>query len=133
VRLQAHRTLARPERFMQPTCTQPHGRVQVLQGLVSRYEAHHRVSYTPAAIEAAVTLSERHLPDRRLPDKAIDLLDEAGSRARIGADAARGGHLDIHTHHRQIELRQVVTAKEEAAEEARFEEAALLRERALPL
>lgn len=80
--------------------------MQVLQGLVSRYEAHHKVSYTREAIEAAVTLSERHIPDRRLPDKALDLLDEAGSQARITADQARSGDTDIHAHHQQIELSQ---------------------------
>jgi ATP-dependent Clp protease ATP-binding subunit ClpA len=73
---------------------------------VSRYEAHHRVSYTREAIEAAVTLSERHIPDRRLPDKALDVLDEAGSRARITTDLARHGEADIYAHHRQIELSQ---------------------------
>ena len=80
--------------------------MQVLQGLVSRYEAHHRVSYTREAVEAAVTLSERHIPDRRLPDKALDLLDEAGSQARITSDLTRSGDADIHAHHRQIELSQ---------------------------
>ena len=55
----------------------------------ARYEAHHRCSYTPAAIAAAVRLAVRHLPDRQLPDKAIDLMDEAGSRARIASHAAR--------------------------------------------
>lgn len=79
----------------------------MLQGLVSRYEAHHKVSYTREAIEAAVTLSERHIPDRRLPDKALDLLDEAGSRARITTDLARNGEADIHAHHRHMELSQV--------------------------
>jgi ATP-dependent Clp protease ATP-binding subunit ClpC len=80
--------------------------VQVLQGLVGRYEAHHKVSYTREAIEAAVTLSERHIPDRRLPDKALDLLDEAGSQARITTAMASNGEADIHAHHRQIELSQ---------------------------
>lgn len=80
--------------------------MQVLQGLVSRYEAHHRVSYTREAVEAAVTLSERHIPDRRLPDKALDLLDEAGSQARITSDLTRSGEADIHAHHRQTELSQ---------------------------
>ncbi|MDR0338870.1 MAG: AAA family ATPase, partial [Desulfovibrio sp.] len=55
----------------------------ILKGLKSRYEAHHNVRYTPAALEAAVTLSARHLPDARLPDKAIDLIDEAGARRRL--------------------------------------------------
>lgn len=55
----------------------------ILRGLKKRYEQHHNVRYTPAALEAAVTLSSRYLPDARLPDKAIDLIDEAGARRRL--------------------------------------------------
>ncbi|MCU1381827.1 MAG: clpA [Acidobacteria bacterium] len=59
--------------------------VKILAGLKSRYEAHHRVTYTDAALDAAVKLAARHLRDYRLPDSAIDLLDEAGSVARLAA------------------------------------------------
>ena len=59
--------------------------VKILAGLKSRYEAHHRVTYTDAAIDAAVKLASRHLRDYRLPDSAIDLIDEAGSVARLAA------------------------------------------------
>ncbi len=62
--------------------------IRILAGLKSRYEEHHRVSYTDAALEAAVKLAARHLRDYRLPDSAIDLLDEAGSVARLAAPAA---------------------------------------------
>jgi ATP-dependent Clp protease ATP-binding subunit ClpA len=55
----------------------------ILKGLRAGFEAHHRVSYTDAALEAAVRLSERHINDRHLPDKAIDVIDEAGARARL--------------------------------------------------
>ena len=55
----------------------------ILQGLKSKYEAFHECSYTPEAIQAAIDLSVRYLPDRNLPDKAIDLLDEAGSMAKM--------------------------------------------------
>ena len=58
---------------------------KILAGLKSRYEAHHRVTYTDAAIDAAVKLASRHLRDYRLPDSAIDLIDEAGSVARLAA------------------------------------------------
>jgi ATP-dependent Clp protease ATP-binding subunit ClpC len=58
--------------------------IAILKGLQFKYEEHHKSSYTPDAIEAAVKLSSRYLSDRFLPDKAIDVLDEAGSRARIG-------------------------------------------------
>ena len=62
--------------------------IRILAGLKSRYEEHHRVTYTDAALEAAVKLAARHLRDYRLPDSAIDLLDEAGSVARLAAPAA---------------------------------------------
>ncbi|MDD2892676.1 MAG: ATP-dependent Clp protease ATP-binding subunit ClpA [Halothiobacillaceae bacterium] len=59
----------------------------ILKGLRPSFEAHHAVSYTDAALEAAVNLSERHIHDRHLPDKAIDVMDEAGARARLAGDA----------------------------------------------
>jgi len=59
--------------------------VTILMGLRSRYEEHHRCHITSEAVEAAVYLSSRYIADRFLPDKAIDLLDEAGSRARINS------------------------------------------------
>src|SRR3954454_7820542 len=63
--------------------------VKILQGLRSRYEAHHRVRYSDDAIEAAAKLASRHMRDYRLPDSAIDVLDEAGAKARLGRGAAR--------------------------------------------
>ncbi|WP_285780853.1 AAA family ATPase, partial [Microtetraspora sp. NBRC 13810] len=57
--------------------------VEILRGLRGRYEAHHRVSITDGALEAAVRLADRYIGDRFLPDKAIDLIDEAGSRLRV--------------------------------------------------
>ncbi len=64
----------------QPT---PEEAIAILQGLRDKYEAHHKVTITEEAIEAAVTLSDRYITDRYLPDKAIDLIDEAASRARL--------------------------------------------------
>src|SRR5436190_11186999 len=61
--------------------------VQILAGVQSRYEEHHRVKYTDAALDAAVRLAGRHLRDYRLPDSAIDLIDEAGAVVRLGAPA----------------------------------------------
>ena len=61
--------------------------IQILQGLRDKYEAHHRVKFSDEAIEAAVKLSERYISGRALPDKAVDILDETGSRARIHAMA----------------------------------------------
>src|SRR5699024_9986300 len=57
--------------------------IQILKGLRDRYEAHHRVTITDEAIDAAANLSDRYLTDRFLPDKAIDLIDEAGSKVRF--------------------------------------------------
>jgi ATP-dependent Clp protease ATP-binding subunit ClpA len=57
--------------------------LNILKGIKERYETHHNVRYTPAALDAAITLSARYLPDARLPDKAIDLIDEAGARCRL--------------------------------------------------
>lgn len=65
--------------------------LDILKGLKERYEKHHNVRYTPAALEAAVTLSARYLPDARLPDKAIDLIDEAGARRRLRRYLAKSG------------------------------------------
>ncbi|MEO7272809.1 MAG: ATP-dependent Clp protease ATP-binding subunit ClpA [Vicinamibacterales bacterium] len=63
--------------------------VRILQGLRSRYESHHRVHFADDALEAAAKLAARHLRDYRLPDSAIDVLDEAGARARLRQSAAR--------------------------------------------
>ncbi len=57
--------------------------IQILQGLRDKYEAHHRVKITNEAIEEAVRLSDRYITDRFLPDKAIDLIDEAASKVRL--------------------------------------------------
>lgn len=61
----------------------PQMAVEILKGLKSRYESHHKVSYTDHSLEAAVYLSQRYITDHYLPDKAIDVLDEAGARARL--------------------------------------------------
>eukprot|EP00892_Ulva_mutabilis_P000347 jgi/Ulvmu1/10312/UM060_0114.1 len=119
-----------PVQVNEPT---PQEAETVLRGLASRYEAHHQVSYTEEAIAAAVALSVQHIPDRHLPDKALDLLDEAGSRARMAAYAARAAEASPQHVDRHLELSQVLEAKDEAVAEARFEEAALLRDRELDL
>ncbi|HEX9860377.1 MAG TPA: ATP-dependent Clp protease ATP-binding subunit [Nitrospirota bacterium] len=74
------------ERRFQPIYVQPppaQETVKILHGLKSKYEAHHKVKYDDSAIETSVKLSERYISDRHLPDKAIDLIDEAGSRAKL--------------------------------------------------
>jgi ATP-dependent Clp protease ATP-binding subunit ClpA len=69
--------------------------VEILTGLKPRYEEHHGITYTDAAIKAAAELAARHINDRHLPDKAIDVVDEAGSRARLKPVAERSGIVDV--------------------------------------
>jgi ATP-dependent Clp protease ATP-binding subunit ClpA len=69
--------------------------VQILEGLKTRYEAHHRVIYDPEALRAAAELSAKHLNDRFLPDKAIDVIDEAGAGDRLRALSDRKGRVNI--------------------------------------
>ncbi|HLK10550.1 MAG TPA: ATP-dependent Clp protease ATP-binding subunit ClpA [Candidatus Binatia bacterium] len=70
----------------EPTVEETHA---ILRGLKARYEAHHGVAYTEGALRAAAELSARHVHDRFLPDKAIDVIDEAGARAQLAAEAGR--------------------------------------------
>ena len=97
--------------------------VQILKGLRSRYETHHRVRISDAALQAAVELSSRYLPDRFLPDKAIDLVDEAGAHARI-TNMTRPPEIKDREQHIE-ELRK---QKEEAIRGQHFEDAAKLRD-----
>lgn len=97
--------------------------IAILQGLRDRYEAHHRVKITDEAIEAAVRLSARYISDRFLPDKAIDLIDEAASRVRLKSFTAPP---DIKELEEAVEnLKQ---AKEAAVKRQEFENAAQLRD-----
>ncbi len=98
--------------------------IQILKGLRDRYEAHHRVTITDDAIEAAATLADRYISDRFLPDKAIDLMDEAGAKMRIKMMTAPPGVKEV-----DDRLRQVRTEKEAAIEAQEFEKAASLRDR----
>jgi len=98
--------------------------VEILRGLRDRYEAHHRVSITDAAIDAAAHLAARYISDRFLPDKAIDLIDEAGSKMRIRMMTAPQGLREI-----DERLKQVRNEKEAAIEAQEFEKAASLRDR----
>ncbi len=69
--------------------------LEILKGLRSRFEEHHHVSYTNEALKAAVDLSVKHIPDRLLPDKAIDIIDEAGARQRLLPEGERTGTVDV--------------------------------------
>mmetsp|Transcript_45745 Transcript_45745/g.145782 ORF Transcript_45745/g.145782 Transcript_45745/m.145782 type:complete len:750 (-) Transcript_45745:239-2488(-) len=113
---------------------------EILAGLKDRYERHHKCIYTDEALAACVTLSARYVADRFLPDKAIDIMDEAGSRARIVQDGARkklreaGEEVEVQEAEQLFqELMSVHDAKVEAAREGLFEEAALLKDREVEL
>src|SRR5690242_11804595 len=69
--------------------------VEILKGLKTRFEEHHNVAYTNEALKAAVDLSVKHIPDRLLPDKAIDVIDEAGARQRLLPEDQRSGTIDV--------------------------------------
>jgi len=70
--------------------------IEILKGLRSRFEEHHKVKYTDAALKAAAELSARHVNERHLPDKAIDVIDESGARLRLKPEAERETEVDVH-------------------------------------
>jgi ATP-dependent Clp protease ATP-binding subunit ClpC len=98
--------------------------IEILKGLRERYEAHHRVTITDQAIVAAANLADRYISDRHLPDKAIDLIDEAGSRLRIRRMQAPPDYREL-----EDEIAKVRKEKEAAIEAQQFERAAKLRDR----
>jgi ATP-dependent Clp protease ATP-binding subunit ClpE len=112
-----------PVMVHEPTIEQA---IEILKGIQEKYEQFHQVKYTDEAIKACVTLSHRYIQDRFLPDKAIDLLDEAGSKVNL-----RTGPTD----EKQIQERllQLAKEKEKAAKEENYELAAKLRDEELKL
>ncbi|MBN1127770.1 MAG: ATP-dependent Clp protease ATP-binding subunit [Chitinispirillaceae bacterium] len=98
--------------------------IQILSGLRHRYEDHHKVNYSDKAIEAAVKLSDRYISDRFHPDKAIDVIDEAGARKRLSSMEIPGEIRDM-----EKEIVDVVKEKELAVEHQEFEKAAKLRDK----
>lgn len=101
----------------------PEAAVEILRGLRDKYEAFHRAKITDEAIEAAVKLSNRYITDRNLPDKAIDLMDEACSRVRLAAFSLPPDMKDV-----EKELESLKTEKEAAIAQQEFERAAKLRD-----
>ncbi|MGX9292630.1 ATP-dependent protease ATP-binding subunit ClpC [Bacillus sp. A015] len=97
--------------------------IQILRGLRDRYEAHHRVSITDEAIDAAVKLSDRYISDRFLPDKAIDLIDEAGSKVRLRSFTTPPNLKEL-----EQKLDEVRKEKDAAVQSQEFEKAASLRD-----
>ncbi len=98
--------------------------ILILKGLRLKYEEHHKAEITDQAVEAAVKYSERYITDRYLPDKAIDVMDEAGSRARISTMTRPPEVKDL-----EAEIEQIKTQKEKAIKEQDFEGAASMRDK----
>jgi len=97
--------------------------IEILKGLRERYETHHRVTITDQALIASANLADRYISDRHLPDKAIDLIDEAGARLRIKRMATPPAFKEL-----ENEISDVVKKKKEAVESQDFEEAGRLRD-----
>ncbi|MCJ1909397.1 ATP-dependent protease ATP-binding subunit ClpC [Planococcus ruber] len=97
--------------------------IQIIKGLRDRYEAHHRVKITDAAIEAAAKMSDRYISDRFLPDKAIDLIDEAGSKVRLRSYTTPPDLKEL-----EAKLEAARSEKNEAVQSQEFEKAASLRD-----
>ncbi len=97
--------------------------IVILKGLRDKYEAHHKVKITDDAIEAAAELSHRYIADRFLPDKAIDLIDEAASKVRIAADTTPSGVKEL-----ENRLEELAQEKEEAINTQNYEKAARVRD-----
>ena len=102
--------------------------IEILRGLRERYEQHHRLKITDEALEAAAHLGDRYISDRFLPDKAIDLIDEAGSRVRL-----INSKLPPEAKQIDKELREIQKQKEEAVRDQNFDQASQLREKELEL
>ena len=119
------RDSALERRFQQIRVDQPSTdeTVQILKGLRERYEQHHRVEITDEALEAAAELADRYISDRFLPDKAIDLIDEAASRMRIRSMTSPPVYRDL-----EEEIESTRREKEAAIEAQEFEKAANLRD-----
>ncbi|MRG86117.1 ATP-dependent Clp protease ATP-binding subunit [Salinibacillus xinjiangensis] len=100
--------------------------LEILKGLQSKYEDYHQVKFTEDAIKACAMLSDRYIQDRFLPDKAIDLLDEAGSKVNLLSEGKEKSQI-------QKKLNHVRRQKEQATQEERYEDAAKLRDQELEL
>jgi ATP-dependent Clp protease ATP-binding subunit ClpC len=119
------RDSALERRFQQIRVDQPttDETVQILKGLRDRYESHHKVEITDEALEAAAELADRYISDRQLPDKAIDLIDEAASRMRIKSMTSPPIYREL-----EEEIEETRRSKEAAIEAQEFEKAANLRD-----
>lgn len=107
-----------PVHVLEPT---PEAAIEILKGIQKKYEDYHDVTYSEEAIHACVQLSQRYIQDRFLPDKAIDLLDEAGSKLNLTLD-------DKNTEQVEQRLKEIAQEKEEALKNEQYEKAAVLRD-----
>ena len=114
------------ERRFQPVVIEPpdvEETISILKGVRAKYEEHHKVKFTDDAIRAAAAISDRYISDRVLPDKALDLFDEAGARARL-----KHAILPPEIRQKQAEYNQAVLEKEEALSRKEFEKAAAAKD-----
>ena len=115
------------ERRFQPVVVDPpdvEETISILQGLRPKYEQYHKVTYDDSAIRAAAMISDRYITDRSLPDKALDLFDEAGARARL-----KNAVLPPEIRQKQAEHNQAVQEKEQALSQKEFEKASAAKEK----
>jgi ATP-dependent Clp protease ATP-binding subunit ClpC len=115
------------ERRFQPIIVNPptvQETINILQGLKKRYEDHHHITYTDESLDAAARLSERYITDRFLPDKAIDVIDEAGAKVKLSKVVKDDEHLEV-----EAQLSDIRMKKEKMVQDQRFEEAARLRDK----
>ncbi len=114
------------ERRFQPVVADPpdvEETITILKGVRGKYEQHHKVTYTDGAVRAAAAIADRYITDRALPDKALDLFDEAGARARL-----KHAVLPPEIKQKQTEYNQAVQEKEEALSRKEFEKAAAAKD-----
>jgi len=102
--------------------------IEILKGLRPRYEAHHKIQISDSALEAAAKLSQRYISDRYLPDKAIDLIDEAASKIRIDTESAPSDVKSL-----EQKLKQLIDEEEAASQRGDYEQAATLKTQRLGL
>ncbi|EAZ80552.1 ATP-dependent Clp protease ATP-binding subunit [Algoriphagus machipongonensis] len=116
--------LARRFQMVMVDATSPEETIQILNNIKDKYEDHHNVNYTDAAIDACVKLSDRYISDRFLPDKAIDILDEAGARVHINNIHVPDEILKL-----EAEVEDIKTEKNRVVKSQKYEEAAQLRDK----
>ena len=116
--------LARRFQMVMVDATSPEETIQILENIKDKYEDHHNVIYTPEAISACVNLSDRYISDRFLPDKAIDILDEAGARVHI-----KNIHVPENILKLEDEVEKIKVEKNRVVKSQKYEEAAQLRDK----